>query len=159
MVLESERLRLRPLDDDEIGALIGRETDPELIKAYGEMLAGCLREPESRLWYAPWALELKERPGAAVGDLCFKGPAENGAVELGYGLREGFCGRGYMTEAVRTAAAWALAQPGVARVEAETAPDNLASQRVLAACGFVPTGELGEEGPRYAREQFLECGF
>ena len=37
------------------------------------------------------------------------------------------------------------------RVEAETEPDNAASQRVLAKCGFVPNGIVGEEGPRYVR--------
>jgi transcriptional regulator with XRE-family HTH domain len=34
-------------------------------------------------------------------------------------------------------------------VEAETDPDNAASQRVLMKCGFRPNGETGEGGPRY----------
>ena len=38
---------------------------------------------------------------------------------------------------------------GVTAVEAETAPDNAASIRVLAKLGFQPTGTLGEEGPRF----------
>ena len=153
MRLESERLLLRPLSDGEMAALIGAERDAELRRAYEEMLQGCLREPEKRHWYAAWLLELKERPGTAVGDLCFKGLGPDGAVEIGYGLRDGFCGRGYMTEAVRRICAWALTQPCVSRVEAETAPDNSASQRLLAACGFVPTGTEGEEGPRFVLEK------
>ena len=28
-------------------------------------------------------------------------------------------------------------------------PDNAASQRVLEKCGFLATGEIGEEGPRF----------
>ena len=32
---------------------------------------------------------------------------------------------------------------------AETDPDNIASQRVLEKAGFAPTGEQGEEGPRF----------
>ena len=44
---------------------------------------------------------------------------------------------------------WALKQPDVIRVEAETEPDNLASQRVLEKCGFLPSGTVGEEGPRF----------
>jgi RimJ/RimL family protein N-acetyltransferase len=94
-------------------------------------------------------MELKDSPGVIAGDLCFKGPCTDGAVEIGYGLREGFCGKGYMTEAVKTVTRWALTRPGVTRVEAETDPGNAASQRVLSACGFVPTGETGEEGPRF----------
>ena len=34
-------------------------------------------------------------------------------------------------------------------IEAEAEVGNLASQRVLAKCGFVPNGKTGEEGPRY----------
>ena len=31
----------------------------------------------------------------------------------------------------------------------ETAPDNAASMRVLQKAGFVPTGAVGDEGPRF----------
>lgn len=149
MELETARLRLRPMDDGEMEALIAREPDPELRQAYGEMLALCREHPARRLWYAVWALERRDLPGTVVGDLSFKGLNDDGSAELGYGLRAGQCGHGYMTEAVRAVCRWALAQPGVLRVEAETAPDNAASQRVLARVGFRPTGGFGEEGPRF----------
>ena len=149
MRIETERLILYPISDEEMERCIAGEQDPELRQAYGEMLQGCRREPERRLWYALWLLELKSTPGVVAGDLCFKGLGADGTVELGYGLREGFCGRGYMTEAVKAVSAWALRQPGVARVEAETAPENAASQALLARVGYRPTGVLGEEGPRF----------
>ena len=38
---------------------------------------------------------------------------------------------------------------GVAAVEAETEPANAASQAVLRKVGFVPTGTVGKEGPRF----------
>ena len=44
---------------------------------------------------------------------------------------------------------WASRQPGVLRIEAETDKDNIASQRVLAKSGFVPSGMIDEEGPRF----------
>ena len=44
---------------------------------------------------------------------------------------------------------WAFSHPGVAAVEAESDPDNAASQSVLKKCGFLATGEIGEEGPRF----------
>ncbi len=149
MRLESERLLLYPLGDEEMVRLTENEKDPELRQAYAEMFEGCRNEPENRLWYAAWLMELKNSPGVVVGDFCFKGPGADGSVEIGYGLREGFCGYGYMTEAVRTVTRWALEQPGVSRVEAETDRENTASQRVLAACGFVPAGTVGKEGPRF----------
>ena len=147
MRIVSERLYIRPAGDAEMRRLASEAADPELKKAYSEMLRGCEAEPEKRLWYAAWYIETKD--GEVAGDLCFKGPAADGAVEIGHGLREGFCGRGYMTEAVRAMTEWALSQEGVERVEAETEPDNAASQRVLARAGFVPTGKRGAEGPRY----------
>lgn len=156
MRLESERLLLYPIGNREMEALIAKEKDAELKQAYGEMLQGCLNAPENRIWYAMWLMELKNRPGTIVGDFCFKGLAPDGTVEIGYGLKEGFCGNGYMTEAVKRVSAWALTQPGVARVEAETDPANAASQRVLAACGFVPNGTFGEEGPRFVYQSSRE---
>lgn len=148
-MLESERLLIYPISDEKLKQIIENESNGDLKQAYAEMLEGCLREPEKRIWSALWFIELKERPGTVVGDISFKGFNSGGSVELGYGLREGFCGKGYMTEAVKAIAAWALAQCGVTCVEAETEPDNALSQRVLTRAGFVPTGVMGEEGPRY----------
>ena len=61
-------------------------------------------------------------------------------------------GKGYATETVRAAADWALNQDGVLCVEAEAEPDNKVSQRVLAKCGFVLNGIVGEKGPRFVRK-------
>ncbi len=149
MTITTDRLLLYPIVDDAMRRLIEEEPSPELRQAYGEMLRGCLDDPDNRIWYAVWYLELKDRPGTVVGDLSFKGLAPDGAVEIGYGPREGFCGSGYVTDAVTAVCAWALTQTGVTRVEAETEPENAASQRVLARAGFVPTGTTGEEGPRF----------
>ena len=43
---------------------------------------------------------------------------------------------------------WALKE-GAKRIEAETDPNNKASQRVLEKCGFIPLGINGLEGPRF----------
>ena len=84
-----------------------------------------------------------------IGDACFKGFPESGAPEVGYGLDADYRNRGYATEGVAALCRWALAQPGVTGIEAETAPDNAASQRVLEKLGFQPTGATGDEGPRF----------
>ena len=154
MKIESERLILCPMENDAMKTLIERERDPVLKQAYAEMLAGCMNDPKNRIWYAVWTLALKDHPGVIAGDLSFKGPPESGSVELGYGLREGFCGHGYMTEAVKTVSRWALTQKGVTAVEAETAPENTASQKVLRRAGYAPTGKTGEEGPRFSYRLF-----
>ncbi len=56
MELKTERLILRVASDGEMRTLIAEEADAEMKKAYGEMLAGCLGEPEKRQWYAAWLL-------------------------------------------------------------------------------------------------------
>ena len=149
MKIETERLLLYPISDKEMVQLVDNEQDADLKQAYSEMLQGCVSEPEKRIWHAVWFMELKSHRGTIVGDLSFKGLAADGMVELGYGLRDGYCGHGYMTEAVKAISAWAVVQKGVTRIEAETAPENTASQRVLMNVGFIPTGENGEEGPRF----------
>ena len=49
---------------------------------------------------------------------------------------------------------WAFGCADVVFVEAETEPDNKASQRVLEKCGFKPGGD-GKEGPRFVLEKPL----
>ena len=64
-------------------------------------------------------------------------------------------GQGYTTEAVQAMTQWAFQQKDVVFVEAETDPENKASQRVLEKCGFVPDRTTGEEGPRFVLESPL----
>ena len=149
-MIETKRLRIYPASREQMEALIAAETVPELQKAYSEMLEGCLQHPDQHQWYAMWRIDLRD--GTHVGDLCFKGLDASGTAEIGYGIQEACQGQGYAAEAVDAVAAWALRQPAVTRVEAETEINNKASRRVLEKCGFHPSGVVGEEGPRFYRE-------
>ncbi|MBR5997816.1 MAG: GNAT family N-acetyltransferase [Deltaproteobacteria bacterium] len=149
MVIETEHLVIHPASQDEMLRFIGKQSDDVLITAYREMLRGCLEHPEQWEWYAIWMIEHKD--GTHVGELSFKGFNADGSVEIGYGILEEYQGCGYATEAVEAVVRWALKQPGVTRVEAETEPNNRASQRVLEKCGFLPSGVIGDEGPRFVR--------
>ena len=147
MILTTKRLRIWLSTDAEMQELITNTEDEGLKLAYTEMLTMAREHPESRPWYGAWFIENTD--GERVGELCFKGLSPDGVVEIGYGLSPEFWGKGYATEAVTAAAEWASQQPGVTAVEAETDDENIASQRVLAKAGFVPTGARGEEGPRF----------
>lgn len=149
-IIKTKRMLIAPMSDEEIEALIEKTDGEELRSAYGEMLSGCKADPENRIWYAPWKMTLRNN-GTYLGDLGFKGPAREAAVEIGYGVLPEYEGKGYTTEAVKAMTQWAFSNSGVVFVEAETEPDNKASQRVLAKCGFVPDGE-GAEGPRFVLE-------
>ena len=82
-------------------------------------------------------------------------PNEQGAPEIGYWLGRPFWGRGYMTEAVRAALAWAGGAWGKRFVMAGHFADNPASGRVLIKAGFLYTGDVtprfslarGEDAP------------
>ena len=148
--LNTERLIIYTASRDEMLRCIEKQTDEILKTAYREMLQGCLDHPDQWKWYSIWMIELKD--GTHAGDLSFKGLNADGSVEIGYGIKEEHQGQGYATEAVNAAVMWASEQPGVKRIEAETEPDNNASQHVLEKCGFIPTGTIGEEGPRFVKE-------
>ena len=148
-MIQTERLRIYAASDREMEQLIAAETDGDMRAAYQEMLEGCIRHPEQRDWYTVWFMARRDGSGGPIGDLCFKGLGTDGVVEIGYGTYTGFEGNGYMTEAVTALVQWASRQPGVLRIEAEADKDNLASQRVLAKSGFVPSGAVGKEGPRF----------
>ncbi len=148
--IETNRLKIYPATQELMDAAIRSQTDMHLTEAYREMLDGALSHPDQWEWYAMWQIELKD--GTPIGDLCFKGICADGTTEIGYGIEDAHQGRGYATEAVAAAAAWAENQPGIAHIVAETEPGNAASQRVLKKCGFRPTGTFGAEGPRFMRK-------
>lgn len=155
MKVESERLILYPLNNEEMKAMIEKENEPEMKQAYTEMLEGCLSNPTERMWHTAWNMELKNDTGKIVGDFCFKGIGDDGVVEIGYGLKEEYRHQGYMTEAVKVITKWALSQENVQQVEAETDWHNIASQNVLLRVGFVRNGKEGKEGPRFVYRKKL----
>ena len=112
MKVETKRMLLQPMSDNEIEEMMAEMHSDDLRAAYGEMLAGCRREPENRIWYAPWKMTLKNSR-EYMGDVGFKGPAKDRTVEIGYGILPSYEGNGYMTEAVQAMIRWAFAQQDV----------------------------------------------
>lgn len=148
ILIKSERLLLAPLSHEEMQAIVLKERDPIMKQAYCEMLEAMRSLPGREEWATNWRICLQT--GQIIGGACFRGEADaEGAVEIGYGIDEPHRGRGYATEAVGALARWALKQPDVCCVWAQTEQENAASQRVLTNNGFIPDG-WGEEGPRLA---------
>jgi len=143
----TNRIKIFPANRQQMEDNISFAKDPELKKAYTEMLDGCIEHPEKWEWYAMWIIENED--GIHIGDLCFKGYEAGINPEIGYGINDAFQGKGYATEATQLAVEWAFSHRDVEAVEAETDPNNIASQKVLLKCGFEATGTIGEEGPRF----------
>ena len=150
-MIDTNRLKIYAASQEQMEAFIAAQSVDVLKAAYIEMLDGCLSHPDQWEWYAIWMIELKD--GTHIGELCFKGITEEGNTEIGYGIEEDYQCCGYATEAISAIVDWALKQPGVTCVVAETEESNIASQKVLNKAGFVPTGEIGKEGPLFARRK------
>jgi RimJ/RimL family protein N-acetyltransferase len=100
-------------------------------------------EPEQ--WWSPFLI-LEGPEHAIVGGCAFKGQPKSGRVEVLYGVSKDCRGRGIAAAAVRALAAVAFAH-GAVEVLAEIEPHNLASIRVVEACGFDRLSErLAEDG-------------
>ena len=85
--------------------------------------------------------------GVVMGEIGFVGPPQGGAVTIGYAIVPAARRQGYATEAIAGLTEWALAQPAVESVRAQTLPDNEPSIRALLRAGF----DEDEPAPRVRR--------
>jgi [ribosomal protein S5]-alanine N-acetyltransferase len=92
----------------------------------------------------PWGPRHIVLDRLAVGSIGCFGPPVDGETEIGYGLVEAVRGQGIATEAL-TALIAETQRAGV-RLRASVAPDNTASLRVLAKCGFTELRGSTEDG-------------
>lgn len=141
--------------DDSFAALIGGVAPAGLRIPEGgvetsevlQMLQGLARSIRQHISPASW---LVVADGEIVG-LCSitKAFPTPGTIEIGYGLAQNRRGRGHAAAAIAELLHWARSEPGIAAVAAETAVDNLPSQRVLERNGFIRVGGRidAEDGP------------
>ena len=93
------------------------------------------RQPDSLHEYGHRQI-IERETGLTVGAIGLFWPPTDGAVEFGYGVVPSRRCRGYATEAARVLVTFALAAPGVDRVQADVDPANRASARVLEKAGL-----------------------
>jgi [ribosomal protein S5]-alanine N-acetyltransferase len=140
-----------------LAAAVPEEWPPEILAdALPLFLQWIEAAPDRAGWYVWYAMmraphEALDMLAGDVGDILiasggFKGPPQDGTVEIGYSVLPRFQGHGYATEMVRALIDWALAQPGVLRIIAETTGDNTPSMRLLHKLGFVETEPAAEPG-------------
>ena len=140
-----------------LSATVPDEWPPEILAdALPLFLEWIEAAPDRVGWYVWYAMmraprEASDMLAGDVGDILvasagFKGPPQDGTVEIGYSVLPRFQGHGYATEMVRVLIDWAFAQPGVARIVAETTEDNTPSVRVLKRQGFTNAGPAIEPG-------------
>ena len=150
--LRTERLILHPTDVAEAGRIVARWPGPEDRWAPDFPFEGDVIGVTAYLQAV--ALHGDQHPfghyritraedGLAIGGIGFKGQPQGGSVEIGFGLAPSARGHGYAAEAARALVSLAR-EHGLSRVVADTAPDNIASQRTLERAGFTRSGRSGD---------------
>jgi [ribosomal protein S5]-alanine N-acetyltransferase len=154
VTLETPRLRLRPLAATELQALLEGVPVPGQRWAEGYPLDGTLvsvamqedlvRRGVDRQGFCHYQVLLRDED-LVIGDVGFHAPPDElGEVSVGIGIVPAARRRGYAVEALRALLEWALRQPEVRLVHADTDLVNLASQRVLAAAGMSLVADEGD---------------
>lgn len=94
----------------------------------------------------------ERRDGPLIGEAIVYNFTFNGSAEIGARIARDAQGRGYGTKAFRLASDWAAATLGV-RLKAKCYLENSASEKMILASGFLPSGE--DETFRYFRRSSL----
>jgi RimJ/RimL family protein N-acetyltransferase len=157
--LTTPRLRLRPLAPAEMEDLLegvplegqrwadGYPLDGTLVAV--AMQASLEGSGVDRQGFCHYQVLLRgdrsDGPEIVIGDVGFHAPPDDlGEVSIGFGIVPVARGRGYAVEALRALLEWALVQPEVRSVHADTDLVNLASQRVLLNAGMRLAADEGD---------------
>lgn len=147
--LSAEGLLLRPLGDEDAGAIAAICQDPEIPRwtnvpsPYDEAdaLDFLARAEAERLRGEGLQLGVADPGGERLlGALGLTVNAEDAIGEVGYYLAREARGDGLATRALLAVARWAIRELGLQRVEVLAHPDNEASQRVAVRAGFQREG-------------------
>jgi ribosomal-protein-alanine N-acetyltransferase len=147
IVLQTERLILRPWRDEDLAPFAALNADPRvrehfpscLTRAESDASAQKIRASFDARGYGLWAAE--EKGGAPfIGFIGIAEPAFTAhftpCVEIGWRLAHAAWGRGYATEGARAALAFAFERLGLAEIISMTTPANVRSRRVMEKLGM-----------------------
>jgi ribosomal-protein-alanine N-acetyltransferase len=150
--LETERLLLRELTDDDFDALYRMNSDSEVMRYVGRGKTQNREEVEVTLQrykdlpnkhpgFYIWAAV--EKASDEVTGLIFLLPyAPTSEVEVGYRFLPEFWNKGYATEGTKVALEYGFEQLGLDRIIAIAYPENLASIRVMEKAGLHSEGTI-----------------
>ena len=146
LILETERLVLRPFTPNDVEALEAVLGDPVAMEFYPapltrEGVEGWIRKNLERYekdGYGLNAIVLRET-GEVIGDCgcVVQLVEEREQVEIGYHVQRSLWGRGYATEAARACMIYAFHQLDAQRVISMIRPENVSSRRVAEKNGLV----------------------
>jgi RimJ/RimL family protein N-acetyltransferase len=145
--LRTERLELRPVQEDDVDRILSYRNDPEVQR----WLLRTEVDPDA--FRAAWRAAADDDhdhsvatvlDGVVIGTVSLSvhdglgqpGMPEGTEADLGYIFDPAYAGHGYATEAVSAVVAMAFEELGVRRISAGCFADNLASVRILEKLGM-----------------------
>jgi len=171
--VETDRLRLRPLREDDIPdweRLIFADPDvtrylpgPDITpRERAERLYRAFTGHWERNGYGIWAMTDRET-GDFIGQCGLNRIPDLGETEVDYALGRHAWGRGLATEAASAVVRYAFETAGLPRLIGFVIPENVASRRVLERIGFRFETEMhywGVDLVRYGlqRDEFVDPG-
>lgn len=146
---QAGEITLRKFTADDIGGIMAWAGDDEVMVT--TPMATLQSDEDARRYYDatiakhPWYRAICV-DGEVAGAVYVTPAAATGVhavrADLSYAIAQAYWGRGITTRATALAMATAVRELRLARVQAYALDTNLASQRVLAKCGFVREGLL-----------------
>lgn len=154
MLLETERLLLRPFQPSDLDSFVAYRSDPEVARYQGwdapysaEKAAAFITKmqkasPEtSGDWYQ-FAVELRQN-NAMIGDCAFHTLAEDKRqAEIGFSFARSYQGVGYATESIERLLVYLFRDLALHRVTAICDVENTASARLMARVGMRREGHF-----------------
>jgi RimJ/RimL family protein N-acetyltransferase len=148
MIIETPRLRLRPMTDADMEPFIAMAADPDVMRyvspvpiarSMAEALATHARRLLDAKGYGYWTIDVTG--GAPFGGVILLQDVEftaafTPAIEVGWLLPREQWGKGYASEGGRAALDYAFGTLNLSEVVALTAEGNLPSQRVMERIGM-----------------------
>ncbi|TND10351.1 MAG: ribosomal-protein-alanine N-acetyltransferase [Bacteroidetes bacterium] len=153
-VLETARLLLRETGEKDLPGIFRLYADERIMRYRGAPTFSSVEEAEHLLQHwsglfsgtngIRWTITQKEND-RLIGTAGFnRFMKEHFRGEIGYELDPQLWNKGIMTEALRAIAGWGFTKAGLHSIEANIAPDNLASKRVLEKLDFAQEAHYRE---------------
>ena len=152
--IETERLLLRRIDENDVEQVLALRGNPRAMKYIPRPLAKTKEDALEHIAMIEdkivnntginWGITIKGNPKiiGIIGH--YKISPQNHRAEIGYMLLPETNGKGYITEAIKAVVAYGFEQLNLHSIEAIIDPENIASERVLQKNGFVKEAHILE---------------
>jgi RimJ/RimL family protein N-acetyltransferase len=141
-MLEGRNVNLRIIEKEDLSIVKEWVNDPEVMGEYEPILQETLADLEKeydKLTEGQWFF-VEKKDGSKIGYVAHFLSGEGKLTSLGYSLIPSERGKGYGSEAIQIMVDYLFLSKNIIRIQAETDPRNIASQKALEKAGFKKEG-------------------